>query len=117
MDKNISIKLPCNIGDTIYTIERNDCPCELCKYGEEMNYSVSKCYESKKEYECPQAVFFIEKHICEGFEISGDKDGNFVISNPGEWGCEGLECFYGCNDKVYFSYEDAESALEEIKRN
>lgn len=68
MDKNISIKLPCNIGDTIYTIERNDCPCELCKYGEEMNYSVSKCYESKKEYEC-------------------------------------------------FSYEDAESALEEIKRN
>lgn len=94
MDKNISIKLPCNIGDTIYTIERNDCPCELCKYGEEMNYSVSKCYESKKEYECPQAVFLIEKHICEG-----------------------LECFYGCNDKVYFSYEDAESALEEIKRN
>lgn len=34
MDKNISIKLPCNIGDTIYTIERNDCPCELCKKGE-----------------------------------------------------------------------------------
>lgn len=69
MDKNTSIKLSCNIGDTVYTIERDDCPCELCDYGAEMNYSALRCYDSKKEYECPQAVFSIEKHICEDFDI------------------------------------------------
>lgn len=114
MNKNISITLPCKIGDAVYTIERDDCPCEICEHGQEANFNIMKCYRLKKEYKCPQPIFSIENHICEGFEISGDEDGNFVISKPGEWGYEGLECFYGCNDKVYFSYKAAEFALKEI---
>jgi hypothetical protein len=117
MSKGINISLPCNIGDTVYTIYRDDCPCNLCKHGIEANFNPIKCSKLNKEYECPSPHFSMEKHICEGFEISGDKDGNIVISNPGEWGSEGLEKFYGYNNKVYYSYEDAESALRKIRKN
>lgn len=113
----MNIKLPCKIGDIVYTIERDDCPCEVCEHGEEANFNIIKCYHLKKGYECPQPTFSIEKHICEGFEIRADKDGNIIVSNPGEQGHEGLEYFSGCNDKVYFSYKDAEQELLKIKRN
>lgn len=111
-----NIKLPCEIGDIVYTINRDDCPCEICEHGKEANYNIIKCSQLKKWYKCPEGIFSIEKHICEGFEIKGDKNGNIIISNPGEWGCEGLEYFSGYNEKVYFSYEDAENELQEIKR-
>ncbi len=56
-------------------------------------------------------VFSIQEHVCEGLTIRGDEKGNPVVSMPGEWGCEGLEQFYGDDGKIYYSYDDAEKSI------
>lgn len=117
MDKEIIVKLPCKIGDTVYTISLDDFSCEACEHGEEVHYNVMECVELKKDCKCPPPHFSIEEHICEGFMISCDKNGTPVVSRPGEWGCEGLEQFCGCDDKVYYSYEDAQNALKKLKKS
>lgn len=115
MNKGITISLPCDIGDTVYTIYRDDCPCDLCEHGVEVYCSPIKCSQLNNDYECPPAHYSIEKHVCEGFEISKGKCGNIIVSNPGEWGPEGLEKFYGYDNKVYYSYEEAELELRKIR--
>jgi hypothetical protein len=108
------IKLPCNIGDRVYTIFRDGCPCENCIHGEEANYNSIVCYDNNPDYDCPSPKFSIETNNCEGFEISGDENNNPIISLPGELGCEGLETFCGCDSKVYYSYKDAKTAMEKL---
>ncbi|MBD7914529.1 hypothetical protein H9660_05170 [Clostridium sp. Sa3CUN1] len=115
MPKGTNISLPCDIGDIVYTIYCDDCPCDLCEYGMEADFNPIKCSQLSNEYECPTPHYSIEKHICEGFEISKGEYGEIIISNPGEWGPEGLEQFYGYDNKVYYSYEDAENELRRIR--
>ncbi len=113
--------LPCRPGDKVYTIDRDECPCDICPHGENYDYNSRKCLEDDRSTgcykECPPPRYHIEEHICEGFTVSGDKDGNPVVSGPGEWGYEGLEHFYGYDGKVYYDYEAAREAVETLKTN
>lgn len=113
--------LPCRPGDKVYTIDRDDCPCDICPHGENYDYNSRKCLEDDRLLgcykECPLPRYRIIEHICEGFTIHGDDNGNLIVSKPGEWGYEGLEQFYGCDGKVYYDYEAAKEAVEALKAN
>lgn len=113
--------LPCRPGDKVYTIDRDECPCDICPHGENYDYNSRKCLEDDRAKgcfkECPPPRYSIIEHICEGFTISEDADGNPVVSKPGEWGYEGLEQFYGCDGKVYYDYEAAKEAVEALRGN
>jgi hypothetical protein len=109
--------LPCRPGDRVYTISRTDCPCEICIHGKEVGYSALDCVRQHKDYECPPPQYTIQIHICEGFEIHGDADGNPIVSNPGEWGYEGLEQFNGCDGNIYYDYEAVKEAVETLRNN
>lgn len=108
--------LPCRPGDKVYTIDRDECPCDICPHGEKYDYNSMKCLEDDRSIgcykKCPPPRYRIIEHICEGFTVSGDTDGNPVVSKPGEWGYEGLEQFCGSDGKVYYTYEDASEAVK-----
>lgn len=94
--------IPCKAGDKVYVIEEN-CACEHCPHGKEMNYDVIKCI--KTEYECPPGIYSVKEKICEGYIIS--RNG---VSGPGEFiDHEGFSEIYGCDDMVYYSKDDADA--------
>ena len=110
--------LPCKIGDKVYTISRVDCPCEICAHGKEVEYSAIQCSRLYGEtYKCPPPQYTINIHVCEGFTIHGDADGNPIVSEPGEWGYEGLERFYGCDGNIYYDYDVVKEAVEVMRNN
>jgi len=95
------IVLPCKVGDTVYTIEKNISPCEKCEHGEEVNYNPTKCLLFQ-DYECPPPEHYIESHAVEGFEISS---GGIELVK---------ECGYDCEyilEPFYLTKEAVESAL------
>lgn len=121
MQKGRFVILPCRLGDKVYTIDRDECPCDICPHGENYGYNSLKCLEDDRSIgcykECPPPRYSIIEHICRGFTIGGDEDGNPVVSKPGEWGYEGLEEFYGYDGKVYYDYETAKEAVKALEAN
>lgn len=114
-NKNFVI-LPCNMGDTVYTIREDYLNCKDCLYENEAHFNkrLGKrcCYVENRH--CP---YIIDEHTVEGFVIIRDKNNNPVLSRPGEWGYEGFEEFNGCDDKCYHSREDAERAINKLRNN
>jgi hypothetical protein len=100
------ITLPCKVGDTVYTIEKDNSPCEKCEHGEEVGYNVSACLLSHRDYECPSPEYYIEDHKVEGFEI-----GSGGIELVEEWGYDSKHIY----EPYYLTREAAEAALSNEK--
>lgn len=102
------VVLPCKDA-TVYTIKEDYFNCDGCEYKDNAHYQpeIRRTSCDMEDVHCP---LYIEEHAVEGFEISF-KDGNAVLSNPGQWGYEGLEHFLGIDDKWYLTREAAEAAL------
>ena len=105
------VRLPCKVGDMVYTIGVAYFDCENCPYGAEAKYNpvVRKALcDRPGGRHCP---YIIEENRCEGFEIRENS-----ASDPGEWGYERLETFFSVGDfGLYYSREAAEAALAERK--
>lgn len=107
--------LPCK-ANTVYTIERDYFNCNECDNRAKAYFqsSINKVACNREEGDhCP---YYIRAHQAEGFEIHFDANGGLSLSNPGDFGYEGLEEFFGIDEKVYYSREEAEAALEAIKK-
>lgn len=106
------IVLPCRLGDTVFTIEEDYFGCKNCKHQSEAKfdkqYKRTMC-DFPDGRHCP---YYIKEHSVEGFRVEGNKDGKAVLSAPGEWGCEGLEHYFGIDDTWYLTRSEAESAME-----
>lgn len=103
------VVLPCK-NESIYTIEEDYFNCEACEHREKAYFrSNIQRVSCDMDEHCP---WFIKEHICSGFQISFDKNGNAVLSPPGEWGYEGLETFSGIDGKWHLTREEAEAALK-----
>lgn len=103
--------LPCK-NDTVYTIEEDYFNCDECRHKNSAYYqkSIEKVSCDMRNGErCP---FYIKEHKAEGFEITFDEIGTIRLSNPGEFGYEGLERFCGVDDKVYYTRKEAEAAIK-----
>ncbi len=111
-ENGLIVVLPCNAGDTVYTIKESYFDCENCQYGNEAHYDkeIGRVCCDRENQHCP---YVISEHIPEGFEVSKNKNKKWELSLPGEWGYEGLEQFSGINGKCYFTRSEAEVALKE----
>lgn len=104
------VVLPCKVGDTVFTIEENYFDCENCMHKDRASYQDSiQRMACDMDVHCP---LNIEEHIVEGFNIGKGKTGYAEASAPGKWGYEGLETFYGFDEKWYITREAAEEALQ-----
>lgn len=107
------VRLPCKVGDMVYTIKEDYFNCESCPYGKEAKYDPIQGNPSCDFPEGRHCSYIIKQNRCEGFEV-GEKG----AGNPGEWGYEGLEEFYSVADfGLYYSREAAEAALAARKEN
>ena len=109
--------VPCKTGATIYTIEENYFDCDHCKHGAKAKYSPQIQKVScglENGVHCP---YYIKPHAVSGYTISNDKSGNMVLSDPGDFDCEGFGTIFGIDEKYYLSLEDAEKALTEMEKN
>lgn len=112
MELNTKITLPCKPGATVYTINEDYFACDGCAHEVHARYipEISR-RGCDTGLHCPLRI---REHIVKGFEVSASPDGKWIVSRPGEWGYEGLEEFSGYGEKVYYSREDAEKALDEL---
>jgi hypothetical protein len=98
------VLMPCKVGDMVYTIKENYFDCENCPHGDEAEYDPElhqiSCSQNRR---CPLTI---EEHIVEGFNIS--KSG---LSDPGEWGYEGIEIFRGVDGEWHLTRAEAEAAI------
>lgn len=112
MELNTKITLPCPPGATVFTINENFFACDDCPHGAHARYIPEINRRGcDTGLHCPLRI---REHIVEGFEVSTNLDGKWIVSRPGQWGYEGLEEFNGYNGKVYYSREDAEKAIDEL---
>lgn len=102
-EQGLLIKLPCKVGDTVYTIGVDNAPCENCQHGKEVNFDIMECLINHKQYECPAPEHYIEEKICNGFEVT---TGGIELVE--EWGYDMTHIF----EPYYFTREAAEEALK-----
>lgn len=105
------VVLPCK-DDIVYTIKEDYFNCGECRHRDSAYYQAEinrvSC-DMENGLHCP---LYIEEHKVSGFEVSFDTSGAIILSNPGEFGYEGLEQFSGVDGKVYYTREEAEAALK-----
>jgi hypothetical protein len=111
IERGEMVKLPCKVGDTVYTISKNDCPCEKCSRGEEVGYDSMVCLGKYGNGGCPPPTYEIQDHVVQGYNYCGRP---LELKDAGEWGCEGLEHFYS-DAGHYLTREEAESARAALK--
>lgn len=105
------VVLPCK-DDIVYTIEEDYFNCGECRHGDSAHYQAKinriSC-DMNNGVHCP---FYVKEHKADGFYVKFDSSGSVVLSNPGEFGYEGLEQFCGIDGNVYYTREEAEAALK-----
>lgn len=105
------VVLPCKNG-TVYTIKEDYFNCDKCRHGYSAYYQAKidriSCDMNNGEH-CP---LYVKEHEVDGFEVKFDAFGAVILSSPGEFGYEGLEQFSGIDGMVYYTREEAESALK-----
>lgn len=107
-----TVELPCGIGDSVFIINVNWSPCDICPHGKEMKYSPIMCANSGQDYDCPSQMYTVEEKICEAFLI--DEQG---VSLPGEIvPYEGFCEYLGCDNKVYYSKAKARLIAQKYQR-
>lgn len=112
-EKGLLVRLPCKIGNTVYTLRENyfDCPNCVHKAHASFHKNIQRFVCDKENWHCPLSI---KEHVVEGFYVSQGEAGNVDVSGPGEWGYEGLETFSGFDGKWYRTREDAEARLAEL---
>ena len=107
------VRLPCKIGSTVYTLKENYFDCERCANKVHAFYhrNIQKTACDMENRHCPLSI---QEHVVTGFEVSQGSEGGAEVSEPGEWGYEGLETFCGFEGKWYRTREEAEARLEAL---
>lgn len=106
------VVLPIAIGKEVFTIEESYFDCDNCEHGAKAKYDpiiARRCCMLDKGEHCP---YYIKGHIVKGFTIGAGYDGKSSLSDPGEWGYEGLEEFSGIDGKWYPTHEAAEVVMK-----
>ena len=104
------VRLPCQIGDVVYTIKERYFDCGECRYSDESKYDakIDRYCCDMEDRRCPLEI---QERIVRGFDI-----GENGVSDPGEWGYEGLEYFSGADGKWHLTREAAEQACAALER-
>lgn len=102
------VVLPCR--DTVYIIVEDYFECSTCKHGDKAKYQpdIRRVSCDLDDCHCPR---HIEEREVEGFNVAVDENGKLTVSDPGQWGCEGLETFVGVDGRWYLTRAEAEAAL------
>lgn len=112
VDVGLCVVLPCKPGDTVYTIAEDYFDCDNCEHKDDARYDETAkcmCCDLPDGRHCP---YRIREHVVEGFNIGTNREtGKLHLSDPGEWGYEGLETFGGVGNHWYLTRAEAEAAL------
>lgn len=111
------VVLPCKVGSSVYTIKENFFNCEECEHKSESHYNskiMRRSCNMDNHAHCPLKIV---EHTVGGFEVFSDSEGKPKVSEPEEFGCEGLMEFSGYDLKWYLTREEAEKALEKEKND
>ena len=107
------VVLPCKVGQKVYLVKEDLLNCDECpnikrSKKDEDGYRWIGCPDEHRR--CP---LYVEEKTAEGFEIHG-KDGIAVLSDPGEFGWEGLERLSGIDGTYHLDRFEAENAARAL---
>ena len=104
------IILPCPLGSEVFTVHEDYFDCSHCEFGNEavLDPSINQvCCDLPNGRMCPLSI---KKHTAKGFTVGVGAYETPDISYPGEFGCEGLETYYGIDGKWHPTVEAAQKS-------
>lgn len=99
--------LPCPLGSEVFTIHEDYFDCTHCQFGGEASFDETinqVCCDLPNGRMCPLSI---RSHTVKGFTVGIGTDGTPEVSQPGEFGFEGLETFYGIDGAWHTTKTDA----------